>query len=717
MKQKKYYKSGMSLIELMLSAVLGVILIGIVLGAWYFTYKNWALDRIRTKNRVDLQVAMERIKGELRLSSTTYLSLYKPAGGSDYTAISFPLEAPDAATGLLDLNADGLIDWDMSVIYYAYDNAGTGYKELRRMEFTGNGAVLNNSAQRETQLANVVANGDGSGGPNAAGATTPKAIVEKLTSFIINPQAQEFDGYSDHTKRSDNVTFGSVRLTPGDHMFRFEVTGKNASNTDPTGYKLGIDTLSITPSGCRQEMEVYTPAATSTADSSGKVGPNLLWSGNNFLGFDSDAIGDFITLRLYYDTWLEANFDNSVRDNTILAGGDLSVELPDLAAGNEIVWTAEIEAGSVSGDGTKADFATSLSGITVRNLISSANIDSDGDLFRVKFDSHTSQPLTISAAYFDERDSDQHCVSPSITTTPGETRIQLYFTDSSGDTSPNITILADSSAYSNWAIFPIDSSKNYFVTFYVTGASFASYWAGTEATDTNSYLIEGDYASQPNWPALGPHGSMPSAPPPLECVSSADIYALASLEVWSKTGSVTTEAYDTKIADPGYDATTWSSSGSVSVYGRSSDDPLMGAVAWTVGSVSGTGQYAQAKAELSTTPYWTCIDHSSVNISDTSYKNTGVINCTVAGCTQYLIPGVSASWVDNIKVTWPGETRMCDISGYFAQDTDYGIIKLLVDGNELVKGIEFDVTVYEDFQGTNYETSMKNEVEPRNTGK
>ena len=705
----------MTLIELMVSVLLGAILIGIVLSAWYFAYKNWALDRIRTKNRVDLQVAMERIKGELRLSSTTYLSLYKPAGETEYTAISFPMAPPDA-NGFFDLDADGLINWDKSVIYHVYDNPSTGYRELRRTEFTANHDVLVDDAQRETQLANVVASGDGSGGPNAANATIPpKVIVEKLTSFIINPKAQEFDGYSDPVKRSDNVTFGSIRLTSGNHDFTFEVTGQNA---DSSGYELGIDTLSIAPSGCQQEMEVYAPQA-SSGDGSAKVGPDLLWSGNNFREYNSDAIGDYVNFRLYYDTWLEANFDNSVRNNTILAGDDLSVKLPDPEEGNEIVWTAEVEAGSVNGDAVKADFATALSGVTVRNLIFSDNIDSGGDLLRIKFESHSAQTLTINAAYFDERAGNEDCVNPPVITTPGTTRIQLYFTDALGGISPGITIAAGGTAYSNWAIFPIDSSKNYFVTFYMSGTSYTSYWAGTQPADTNSYLMGGDHAAQARWSDPLDYLGHEVLPPFADekYTSSANIYAQASLEVWLQSGSVTTQIYDTKIANPGYDSMNWSSFGSVSVYGRSSDDPLMGVAAWTVGSVAGTGRYAQAKAELSTTPYWTCIDHPSVNVTDENYKNNGVINCTQPACGKYLIPGVSAPWVDNIKVTWPGETKMCDISGYFAQDADYGIIKLLVDGNDLMKGIEFDVTVYEDFQGLDYKTGMKTEVEPRNTGK
>ena len=51
-----------------------------------------------------------------------------------------------------------------------------------------------------------------------------------------------------------NVTFGSIELTPGDHELKFEVVDKD---DDSSGYGFGIDTLSISPSGCNREVEVY----------------------------------------------------------------------------------------------------------------------------------------------------------------------------------------------------------------------------------------------------------------------------------------------------------------------------------------------------------------------------------------------------------------------------------------------------------------------------
>ena len=441
----------------------------------------------------------------------------------------------------------------------------------------------------------------------------------------------------------------------------------------------------------------------------------MLWSGHNFREYSSDSIGDYVTFRIYYDSWLETNFDNSVRQNTILTGDDLYIALPNLEEGNEVVWTGEIGAGSASGDGVKADFAIQLGGVTIRNVISSSNIDSNGDLVRIKFEAHSIQPLTITEAYLDQRSSNEDCVDPAITITPGTTRTKLYFTDSVGGISGGITILAGGEIFSNWTIFPINSVNDYFVTFYVSGASYLSYWAGTEPTDINSYLIGGNYVNQASWPSPVFHEA-PVPPGVDQCISSANIYAQSSMEVWAQSGSVTTEVYDTKITSPSYNALTWSDSGSgVTVSGRSSADPLMSGASWSAGSISGSGRYVQAKADLSTTAFWTCADHAGTNVSDENYKNNNIITCPT--CAKLLVPGTNAPWMDNILATWPGNSRMCDVSGYFAQDSDYGVIKLLVDGEELTKGIEFEIAVYDDSQDTSYETSIIVEVNPRNTGK
>ncbi|MCK4463947.1 MAG: hypothetical protein KAU58_06515, partial [Candidatus Omnitrophica bacterium] len=181
--------------------------------------------------------------------------------------------------------------------------------------------------------------------------------------------------------------------------------------------------------------------------------------------------------------------------------------------------------------------------------------------------------------------------------------------------------------------------------------------------------------------------------------------------------------YDTTLSAPNYDNIGWTEStdADISVSAGSSDDSQMAGATWDSGSdvnphslSIGSGRYAQFEAILSTIPYWTCIGHSSVSVSNIDYKG-GNITCPT--CSKYLIPAVNCPSIDNVAINWPGESRMCEISGYFMQKPDYGIIKLIVDGQELAKGLEFSITISEELQGKDYETSLISEIEPRNTGR
>jgi len=449
----------MSIPEILVSLVIATFLISIVLAGWYYAYKNWAIDRVRTELRVNLEMAVERLKGELRLSSATYMSLYKPEGGSEYAGVSFPAATLDG-NGFFILDADENIFWDKSIIYYVYENVGTGEKELRREEIADNNAVLINETLRDAQLQSVIGNEDG------------ETLISGVSDFFIEPKAQEFDGYSDPPKRSDNIMFGSIRLTPGDHDFKFEVSGDvtpEGKNSSSDGWAMGIDTLSITPSGCQQEMDAYSPSD-SSGDGTTKTGPDSMWSGNFFTEYNSDEIGDSVTYTVNYDTWLECNFANAVKTNTILTGDDLCIKLPDRTEGNDLVWQAEFEAGSGLGASSRDDFP-SLANITVRNLVSFENIASDGDLVMVFFAASSAAPLRIVEAYIAK------CVLGQSAAGPPD-RAQLFFTDSLGNITPDTTILANSTAHTNWTIFPVSSEQSYFVTFYVADDadnSFASY--------------------------------------------------------------------------------------------------------------------------------------------------------------------------------------------------------------------------------------------------
>jgi len=713
--------SGMTLLELVVFSIVGLALVGMVFGMWTFAYKNWAAERTLTGLRVDLEVAMEKIKSEVRLSNTVYASLYKDGGSGDYIAISFP-SAPLDANGFYTLDGSGNILWEDSIIYHVYSG------ELRRTVFSDNGTVLLSQADRESQLNSVVSNGDGSGWTPIDGETSAtKTIVENVNEFKIYPSNVVFDGYNPILKRSDNVEFGSYALdtgyAAGYHDFRFTVEDNNASSS---GYEFGIDLLSIAPAGCEREAEFYSPLNAPHSHAGGTASKiyNIAFSGNNFLEYTASAIGSFVNLRLYYDLWRESNFQNAVRVNTIITGNDLYVKLADLSEGLSTTWEAGVQTGSAMLDYDAAGpVPISLADIAVRNVIDSASIDEDSDVFRVKFFSHSSNTITIEDVYLDERNAAQNAIDPS---TSG-TRIQLYFT-SGGNVVTSETIAANDYRYSNWAVFDIDSSKDYFVTFRVS-SGFTKYWLDPVSANIHSYMVydaASVWATAEVWPAPLAHQAQPppDAIPVNECFSSPAIYVTSSIEAWSETGTVVSEIYDTTLADPVYNNIEWSESAgspAITLYARSSDNSDMSGSSWDAGSgvnphsiaAIGTGRFFQFMAGLATTPYWTCISHPGISISDVVYK-AGSVTCTT--CGKFLIPAVDTPWVDDVAIDWPGPARICDVSGYFAQKSNYGMISLQVDGNDMRKGYDFDLTLSNTLRGVTYQEALSVEVEPRNSG-
>lgn len=715
---------GMTITEVIISVLITAIVVTIVWGAWYFVYRAWKIEHIRTNLRVNLEIGLEKIREDLRLSSATFMNYY-PSGNGPYSAIGFPM-ADRNASGFYTIDASYKTIWDKTVVYHIYDNtASGGAMELRRTVFEPRNNNLT-SAQRQSQLETVISDGDGSAACGGGERSTTETLFKNLVSLSLSPQAEEFDGYSATKKRSDPFEFGSISLASGEHDISFIITGKNPSSS---GYKMGIDSFSIAPSGCQREAEVYLPPQASSGQTASKTYESG-WGGDNFASYASSAVGDYITFRAYYDMWVESNFENSTRDNVIRTGNDLYVQLPTFDDGEQIIWQAELEAGDVSGDSPETDFndgtgnPVSLGGYTFRTIVSSANIDENVDLIRASFSAHST--LYITEVHIDERDSstnNQNAVNPKTSSS----HVQLYFTTPSGNVTPGIAIAAETTYTSNWAVFDFDKTKTYFITFHVSSGG-GSYWPGVTSTDINSYVVNGNYAATSTWPVPTMHMTEPLPDDADECYSSPSVYVSAQIEGYLKEGTIISNIYDTTLADPVYNQIAWSESEpsgtSIEFKARSSDNENMsGATAWdSIASTStnpsnlsiGTGRYVQFWAKLSANPHWTCIDHSVTSVTDANYK-AGTITCPT--CGKYLIPTIVCPYLDNVKIDWPGETHICDISAVMTQNSDYGLVKVTVDGNDLIKGMQFNLTVYEDFLGVRYEESLTSETEPKNTGK
>jgi type II secretory pathway pseudopilin PulG len=723
-------KRGFTLVEVIFVAVITVMVIGAILSSWIFTYKAWTTENRRTQLRVDLLKALETIKKDLRLSSLTYIAFYPP-GAEPYTAISLPV-AETGSNGLYPLNANGNIVWGKTVIYHPYSETD-GTTTLRRTVIDPRDNTLTDD-ERETQLANIVTSGG-----EGAGQETDTGFLRNVSDFSISSLSPFVDFYTDSStpERAGKVVFGWAKLSSGDHTFRFEITGKNASSS---GYAIGLDTLMIEPSGSVREAEYYSGSfapsdALTLSGASASPVNDTVFSNHNYLEFNATAVGDYLEITDGYDLWRESPFDNSALDNIKMTGQRrrAALEVPESGDDGTITWLAYAEAGDSDQDGDDRDLPGGVSPpVVLRTVVSGDNISDDGDLMRVKFTASSGQDLDIEEAYITEKDtsgSDDYNGLPNQSTSGKSIEEyhrhqQIFFEDTTGAVTEDITIPADSEEWSVWTAYPIRSGTDYFITIYIedTASDRCTVWDGASGTDRTFYLTGSAYstsAGEPDWSGKSPSGS-------------DDVYATASIDVWGASGSIESQIFDTTLTFPAYDQLKWSESSSAGTQTllkvrTSSDEYMSGATGWDLISGSSSNprmlsltsdRYVQFLAEISAQPYWE-------NAGGTTMTYPEYVDEQVSGPVQdfpsdaggYLVTGMYSTWVDDVEISWPGEEKICTVTAYIARKNDYGQAKLLVDGEELVKILSVGVTVEKQLRELTITEHNTVEVEPRNTGK
>lgn len=678
---------GSTLFEVMIAAsVTGMIVGGIYL-MWATLSKSWMTERVKTNLNAELQVAITRLNKEMCLSTGNEIYYY-PSGSPPYNAVSFPLPVDEDGDKLLEMDANENIIWDRTVAYHSFDNGGQ--VELRRTVFNPRDNNLT-QAEREEQLESIALNGNAEGTHNSVNAST-ETVLANLEQFEIIPALVTVDGYNPLLVLTDFISFGSLVLTPGEHTFRFEVTGKNTSSAD---YHIGIDALVLSPSGGKREAEEMLPPAASSGESADNVDLSAVgsWSGYAHLLFHANQVGDYIEFTLYHDEWIETNFDHAdaVQDGTAVKF-DASLDPPEIVLyldGMKETWTAATPTGgSSTGYASAPPDLPEMRGLTLRTVVTKETLESKGERARVLFRAHPTQnSLEIITAYIEERSLEQDGIS--------STKKQLYFSNlpvvigteqdlesgTVGTGPASVVIPAGREVYSNWVELPIDTEKDYLVSFYISeddNMYSPSYYAGPTGS-VNSYYRSGDYANSSAWAGAGS--------------AFAHIVASVAVEVTHPaTGFWTSQIYDTKIANPTYGEISWDAveliNTDVKISVRSSDDAEMDDnPAWvefvsTPGNVpnSQSGRYVQIKVELT---------------SADPYYDTPLLKRN--------------------SIRWPGEETVIDIGGYFSKDEDYGIIKLTVDGQELSKSVEVRLKTAETYLERELDSTISSEIEPRNT--
>jgi type II secretory pathway pseudopilin PulG len=765
--EKKRGQAGFTFTEVLFVAVISVVIIATVITAWGTTQKVWTVERRRTRSRIELMEALETIKKDVRLSSATYMSFYPktPVSGA-FTAVSMPVADTDTS-GYLSLNSQGDIEWDRTVIYHMVEGA-TGTRSLVRTVIDPRDNSLDQD-ERYTQLETAVKSGLG-----GTGISNESDFLDDAELFEIRSLPVIIDFYEDSTDavRAGKQVFGWVRVGAGDHEIGFTVEGKHS---DSSGYAFGIDNLRIEPCGSEREAEYYDSsfAPTGSIDSSGDSINRIhgsMWDNDNYLEYDATGVGDYIILEDYYDLVRESSFEDSIKDNTVLSGERLrlKLELPeDRSAGKEVItWFAYNQTASSSQSGTDEEFPGGYPA-TVRNIVKGNMIDVSADLIRIKFVASSRNPLIIEDVYFTERDSDEDGYDNLSST--GHTieeyhRNQkllfrdLYDMDGDGSTSDIVDyafIPAGGEVWSVWTAFPLrapspsgSTSRDYLITFFVpdlaspptrgngdqwpTGWSFdntlsdmdTKAWVSSLSSDSFYSLSTADYstselisaAEEPVW----------TSAPYTTSYDGGVVYVSSEVDTWSASGSVESDIYDTGKTSPAYNRVKWSESApsgtEVMMKVRSSGSQYMdGATDWDLitGSASNPAslslsnvRFFQFKAEMATTPFW-----QSPNDSKTyaDYIDDG--NWTDSS-GEYFVTGVYSTWIDNVEIDWPGDDRICLISGYIARKNDYGQVKLTVDGQDLIKTLDVRLGVSSvDLAGEHKVEYNSSAVEPRNTGR
>ena len=665
-------KKGFTYVELLMSLSITAMFLTSVMSSWYFSTKSFKQENLKGQLRFELSKALEWMKEDVRKTDGSKILFY-PSDDTTYTAISLPL-ATTNGSGLYTLSSS-MVSWDKTVIYHIYDNAGT--VELRRTVFS---SFDSTAATRQSQLDSVVTSGG-----NDSATTRVLAEGDSIELSII-PTSPSFDGYSSALELGENTSFGTMQLSSGNHTARFTITGKNAASS---GYKMGFDQLAFTPSGSGQEAEVLTISGSSGGGSSienmTSFGDNGLWHGNHQLEYNSSGVGNYVEFQIYYDRWLESNFSDMTHSSTEVTGDDPVVRVSSRE--NQSLISSWRATNQTTADETDN---TGFHNKTIRNIVDADSIETSGEMVRFKFKaSAATGELVIHEAHFGVRDT----INPfDFAAAPS----QLYFgnaTIGSGDADgtgatgatggTSITIPQGHYVWSNWMIQTVATGgiTDYLMSIVVdsnNGSGNETMWdAGSGVA---SYVMDGASAPTGSWAAE-------------TYAPDSAIHALSDMAAWTSTGTVTSQIYDSHMTSPSLATLTWSTNGS-------------GAYTFKVRS--------SANEDMSGAPAWAAVSDAASSPAALSSGSRYIQwQATMTASSPYS----TYPEIDDVGITWPGQTAIVDVSGYLTKRPNYGTFSVAVDGQSLVNALQVELSNTNEFQGVDYNTSLSVEMKARNTGK
>lgn len=678
-------RGGFTMVELMVAAV--ILILGLSLGVRGLVYFMNESREAEAQDRldIDVQTSMEKIKYDLRLSTLDKI-YYSPLGGPSYKAISFPTARDDDGDGALEVDAEGKIIWDRTMIYHVWE--GDPNRLLLTVFDPRDNALTD--AQRQLQIDAVLTDGNGAAAPNGSSANT-YVVFENLFEWNLRPVASIYDAYAPAMERDPQAFLGATLLTPGNHTFRFQTTGRHASST---GYRIGLDVVTCSSSHSPREAEWQFPMiAQSGASAVAQYMAGGSWSGNYQLYFPATAIGQYFEFQMYNDEWVEENFSATgethertlVKFDTGLSPNEYMVQL----RGMDYNWEATRQSlDSTGASGTSGELSKQAVRVLVRGsqMLDGGAIRFQGGKSCFNFRSGSAGSLKIKSAYIGECAGTTNI---SMDMVAGSIR-QITFSGGAEATIPTA-----SSRWSDWITVGVKPEKSYLVSYRIEDSSSdACPWQWPQAAGmTGSYMV----AVTAGIPASVVSDAIWNTR--TDVTTKDSIYALQAIyTAYPSNGVYASTIYDTQMSAPQFSSLDWRAQ---SAYGtalrmkiRAGNQPdLSDAPGWTnvaftatKGTYSGgTGRYVQFQATLD---------------SDSS---------------RFYTPKLQA-----VSVRWPGESKIVGLGGIITKGPDYGTFQSSVDGQQLKNGIMLDLQIFNSVrihgQVKKLTSALTAEVVPRNTG-
>ncbi len=500
-RQRRSRRFGFTVTEVMVSAAITSLVVASVFAVLIQGLRVWEREQILGELDMDLELALERIRADLRLSSVGIgLMSFYPDDGSDFTAISLPLSEDTNNDGLLERDAEGRILWNRTVIYHV--RPGTPDKLIR----TTFSPRYTKSTPEDiyAQLEEVVEAEDDSEIADAAmtGETAQtKVVFENLVNLVFAPPGVLYDAYSPVRTKGRAFNWGSIVLDEGMHTLKLTAVAKNAASS---GHNIEVDCIRLSNTGSDREGEIYVPANTHPTSPMFSYSPHGVsvsaaqrssgWSfSGNCAAVASGGEGDSIEFEVYNDLWCDSNFDSpgAMISSNCSVKFDMSFTnvnpyIPDVVVTMDkgITWTAN----SVADTNTTEIIAGQQ--LQVTNIVYGGTnelgaINLNGKWARLQFMGGYGAPTFITNVYLVDLTTGS---SSNVTFNGGE----------GGTFVPSLDTV-----WSDWVPeFVVDRSHNYLVGLTVGGVGdldldlFVSGSAGT--------LLHRENIGTPSAPAWGP---------------------------------------------------------------------------------------------------------------------------------------------------------------------------------------------------------------------